>query len=59
MAGRIAKQRRMAKRKVEVLESYLSGDETVIPLLNSMRMRIVNEETARFKLGRLNQKLAP
>ena len=59
MAGRLAKQRRMAKRKIEVLESYLQGDKTVTPLLNDMGMRQVNEELARIKLAQLGQKMNP
>ena len=58
MAGYQAKQRRMAKRKIEVLESYLDGDMTTVPLLENMRMREVNEETVRHKLARLNRKLS-
>lgn len=57
MAGRVAKQRRMAKRKIEVLESYLSGDRTVAPLLEDMGLREVNLTTARMKLAQLSQKV--
>lgn len=56
MAGRAAQQRRMAKRKIEVLESYLNGDESTVPLLSSMGLREVNEQIVRMKLAQLNQK---
>lgn len=59
MAGRLAKQRRMAKRKIEVMESYLNGDRTTIPLLSAMGLREVNESMVRMKLAQLNQKVLP
>ena len=57
MAGRLAKQRRMAKRKIEVMESYLNGDRTTIPLLSAMGLREVNESMVRMKLAQLNQRV--
>jgi hypothetical protein len=59
MAGRAAQQRRMAKRKIEVLESYLRGDRTTVPLLSSMGLREVNEQMVRIKLAQLNQRILP
>lgn len=59
MAGRAAQQRRMAKRKIEVLESYLRGDRTTVPLLLSMGLREVNEQMVRIKLAQLNQRILP
>jgi len=59
MAGRLAKQRRMAKRKIEVMESYLNGDRTTIPLLSAMGLREVNESMVRMKLAQLNQRVLP
>ena len=57
MAGRAAQQRRMAKRKIEVLESYLSGDRTTVPLLENMGIREVNSTTVKINLAMLNRKL--
>lgn len=57
MAGRLAKQRRMAKRKIEALESYLSGDRTTIPLLSAMGLREINEQMVRMKLAQLSQRV--
>ena len=57
MAGRLAKQRRMAKRKIEVMESYLNGDRSTIPLLSAMGLREVNESMVRMKLAQLNQRV--
>lgn len=57
MAGRAAQQRRMAKRKIEVLESYLNGDRTTAPLLSAMGLREVNEQMVRVKLAQLNQRV--
>lgn len=57
MAGRAAQQRRMAKRKIEALESYLSGDNTVVPLISNMGLREVNEQMVRVKLAQLNQRI--
>ena len=57
MAGRLAKQRRMAKRKIEVMESYLNGDRSTIPLLSAMGLREVNEQMVRVKLAQLNQRI--
>jgi hypothetical protein len=54
---RPSKQRRMAKRKIEVLESYLDGDRTLTPLLSTMGMRQVNEDMARYKLSQLSQRI--
>ena len=59
MSGRIAKQRRMARRKIEALESYLSGDRTVVPLLEGMGMREVNSTIAKIKLAQLSQRVQP
>jgi hypothetical protein len=59
MAGRLAKQRRMAKRKIEVMESYLNGDRSTIPLLSAMGLREVNESMVRMKLAQLNQRVLP
>jgi hypothetical protein len=59
MSGRLAKQRRMAKRKIEALESYLSGDSTVVPLISSMGLREVNEQMVRMKLAQLSQRVLP
>lgn len=59
MAGYQAKQRRMAKRKIEALESYLSGDSTVVPLLEGMGMREVNSTIAKIKLAQLSQRVQP
>lgn len=59
MSGRIAKQKRMAKRKIEALESYLSGDRTVVPLLEGMGMREVNSTIAKIKLAQLSQRVLP
>ena len=56
---RPSKQRRMAKRKMEVLETYLQGDRTVTPLLSNMGLREVNEEMVRFKLAQLGQRVNP
>ena len=56
MAGRVAQQRRMAKRKIEALESYLSGDKTVVPLLEGMGMRELNSTIAKIKLAQLSQR---
>lgn len=57
MAGRAAQQRRMAKRKIEVLESYLNGDRNTVPLLSAMGLREVNEQMVRVKLAQLNQRV--
>lgn len=57
MAGRAAQQRRMAKRKIEALESYLSGDSTVVPLISNMGLREINESMVRMKLAQLNQRV--
>jgi len=57
VSGRLAKQRRMAKRKIEVLESYLSGDRTTVPLLSAMGLREVNEQMVRVKLAQLSQRV--
>ncbi len=54
-----SKQRRMAKRKIEVLESYLQGDKTVTPLLANMGLREVNEQIARIKLAQLGRRMNP
>lgn len=59
MAGRIAKQKRMAKRKIEVIESYLDGDWTVLPLLYNMGFTEVSESILKMKLARLNQRVLP
>lgn len=59
MSGRAAQQRRMAKRKIEVLESYLNGDRTTVPLLSAMGLREVNEQMVRMKLAQLNQRILP
>ena len=59
MAGRAAQQRRMAKRKIEVMESYLNGDRSTIPLLSAMGLREVNESMVRMKLAQLNQRVLP
>ena len=59
MAGRLAKQRRMAKRKIEVIESYLDGDWTVLPLLYNMGFTEVSESILKMKLARLNQRVLP
>ena len=59
MSGRIAKQKRMARRKIEALESYLSGDRTVVPLLEGMGMREVNSTIAKIKLAQLSQRVQP
>lgn len=59
MAGRLAKQRRMAKRKIEVIESYLDGDWTVLPLLYNMGFTEVSESILKMKLARLSQKVLP
>jgi hypothetical protein len=59
MSGRVAKQRRMAKRKIEVIETYLSGDRSVLPLLCNMGFTEVNESILKMKLARLSQKVLP
>jgi hypothetical protein len=59
VSGRIAKQKRMARRKIEALESYLSGDSTVVPLLEGMGMREVNSTIAKIKLAQLSQRVQP
>lgn len=59
MSGRIAKQKRMARRKIEALESYLSGDRTVVPLLEGMGMREVNSTIAKIKLAQLSRRVLP
>ena len=56
MAGRAAQQRILANRKIEVLESYLNGDKSTVPLLSSMGLREVNEQMVRMKLAQLNQR---
>lgn len=57
MAGRIAKQRRMAKRKIEVIETYLGGDRSVLPLLYNMGFTEVSESMLRYKLAQLAKKV--
>lgn len=59
MSGRVAKQRRMAKRKIEVIETYLGGDWSVLPLLYNMGFTEVNESILKMKLARLSQKVLP
>lgn len=59
MSGRVAKQRRMAKRKIEVIETYLGGDWSVLPLLYNMGFGEVNESMLRMKLAQLSQKVLP
>lgn len=57
MAGRAAQQRRMAKRKIEVIETYLNGDRSVLPLLCNMGFTEVNESMLRMKLAQLSQRV--
>jgi hypothetical protein len=57
MSGRVAKQRRMAKRKIEVIETYLSGDRSVLPLLCNMGFAEVSESMLRYKLAQLAKKV--
>lgn len=57
MSGRVAKQRRMAKRKIEVIETYLGGDWSVLPLLYNMGFTEVNESMLRYKLAQLAKKV--
>jgi hypothetical protein len=52
MAG-LAKKRRMAKRKIEALQSFLDGNYDAIPLLSQMGMREINDSIARIKLAQL------
>jgi hypothetical protein len=52
MAG-LAKKRRMAKRKIEALQSFLGGNYDAIPLLSQMGMREINDSIARIKLAQL------
>jgi len=59
MSGRVAKQRRMAKRKIEVIETYLGGDRSVLPLLYNMGFTEVSESMLRYKLAQLNQRVLP
>lgn len=57
MSGRVAKQRRMAKRKIEVIETYLNGDWSVLPLLYNMGFTEVSESMLRYKLAQLAKKV--
>ena len=57
MSGRVAKQRRMAKRKIEVIETYLGGDWSVLPLLYNMGFTEVSESMLRYKLAQLAKKV--